>query len=152
MGQLKTLMILSVCLTGLMGCKFGNSDVRQVGGLILPSHFIFKEGAAPAGGKSACVIARMNVPETEQSWECVFEVSVPQRGASGAVTDDVAAKAAASAANKAAYDVLGAPPPHHAAEDCRKLQAKMQELLQPTVPGARVSGLDRLKKEDCTRF
>jgi len=95
MQRNRTLMYLccGLLLLLLSPAHGGPADPRPVGGVITPAHFRFKEivpasSQAPSGWKAACVIARMNVVETKQSWECIFEVGVPQiNEKNGRVTD-----------------------------------------------------------------
>jgi hypothetical protein len=155
MRALHRLVLLSILV---VNPAIAGPEPRFVEGSIQPSHFQFKKivsqrkPGTPGGWKAACVIAQMNIIETEQKWECIFEVGVPQENSLGPVSEEAAAVASALTANKAAHVVLSRPPPHVAAAVCQEFRSMMETLLKPDILGAKVSALMTLKKTECTRF
>lgn len=121
---------------------------RPTGGRIMPAHFAFQTvvpiepgDSVPAGWQAAAVHATMSkdvggVPHG--ATVCMFEVGVPLRNHRGPVPVAMAQRAAAAAANSAAYTVLSGGDPVTGAH-CVAFRRLMQEQLSVAIPGARVS-------------
>jgi hypothetical protein len=137
------------CLLALLGSAL----LACVGGHIPPTMFQFENivpYTPPKGGgwKAAQVLILLHRISTDfpQSATCDIEVGVPERYADTWVTNADAQAAAAEAADRAARIVLRQRVPTALA--CRQFREQMERLMQSSVsvpiPGARVSGFQRV--------
>ncbi len=123
---------------------------RPAGGLITPSHFLFRElipirpgDGEPAGWRAAAVEATMSKDVGGAPYGavvCRFEVGVPLKNHLGFVGERYAQIEAATAANAAAYAVLSSGTPPSAATVVLFRQT-MERLLSVPISGARVSSI-----------
>jgi hypothetical protein len=137
----------------LLLALLGSTLLACVGGHIPPSMFQFENivpYAPPEGGgwKAAQVLVLLHriSPVFPQAATCDIEVGVPERYANTWVTNADAQAAAAEAADRAARIVLRQRVPTALA--CKQFREQMERLMQSAVsipiPGARVSGFNRV--------
>jgi len=133
---------------------------RLVVGLITPEHFQFAEvvhlddDGDPGGWQAVCILATMRNGNTGQDMICDFQVELPLRTREqGIITQELARTAAATAANKTAYQLLSQ---LEAGEMlgmiCQRFRPMMQAWLGTAIRGARVMKCDQKKGVPTVRF